>query len=187
MVQDPVRTYIRAPEGKYQQHNHRGQSCNFNAFRPTRLTFATAEGQNNQTQKYIIYNSSDVLNIIQYAAIDKASDVLFMCIVLTPATANSSVHRHQISRSTYATTGYGTETKNNQERNLGVCSGELHGLAVEKLFYRPNSSLEVTSFTEKMLSAVSTSPDLRHLVLSPIPSLYMGLNFVYFGTLPLNL
>ena len=112
MVQDPVRTYIRAPEGKYQQHNHRGQSCNFNTFRPTRLTFATAEGQNNQTQKYIIYNSSDVLNIIQYAAIDKVSDVILMCIVLPPITANSFVHRHQISRSAYAATGYGTETEN---------------------------------------------------------------------------
>ena len=73
MVQDPVKNYIRAPEGKYQLHSEKAHSCSFSPPRQTRLTYATVELQPGTASKYVIFNSSDALCISPYASIEKVS------------------------------------------------------------------------------------------------------------------
>lgn len=73
MVQDPVKNFVNAPEGRYQVHSLKGHSCSFNTQRPSRLTYAVVDptSQQDQPSKLIIFNSSDVLAISHYAAVDK--------------------------------------------------------------------------------------------------------------------
>lgn len=95
--QQQIRSQFKAPEGTYNLYSDKHSTCNFNAQRPVRLTFATLQHKG-EPNHFLIYNQLDALAFANYDQTEKVSCTSFHETATQYSCATTGVHCIAVNR-----------------------------------------------------------------------------------------